>query len=177
MRRRAFLGAVSGTLSTVALAGCIRRGPGPRQASDPWQSRSNLTPDDIRHGNDPLTGDRQLQDGIRGELLLQRGEYVAYPYGAPPSAGAMFASLHADTRLALPFDVFTFHETDLPAYRNGEESRFVSVGTSLGGTRAGFDTRMHPGDYVLVFDNTQLGQARPLDDIRIRFTFAVIYST
>lgn len=177
MRRRALLAAAAGAATGAALAGCIRHGPGPREAADPWQTRENLSEDELHLARSPLDGnsDRELHQAIRGEVVLRRGEYVAYPYGAPPDAGAMFAVLQADTRLALPFDVFTFRRESFPAYRDGEDAEFLSTATTLGGTRAGFDTRMNPGEYVLVFDNTRLGQARPLDEVTIRFVFAVIY--
>lgn len=176
MRRRGFLAAAAGAATGAALAGCIRRGPGPREAADPWRTRENVSEDDVRLARGPIGGDREVQQGIQGEVVLRRGEYAAYPYGAPPEAGAMFAILRADSRLALPFDVFTFRREDFPAYRDGEDSGFLSAATTLGGTRAGFDNRLNPGEYVLVFDNTRLGQARPLDEVTIRFVFAVVYS-
>lgn len=154
--RRRFLASVLG-LAGASLGGCVTRGPGPRAADDPWLERTELS-----DGN-----------GLEGAVKLRRGEYAAYRFGVPEDAGRLNVELSARSRLSLPFDVLTYDEDDFARYEAGEVDREDAIRsfTGFGIEQFHFQNVLAPGRYVLVFDNTRVGDARPLDDVTISFTF------
>lgn len=154
--RRRLLAAVSGVVGG-SLAGCVGRGPGPRTAEDPWLRRTEL--------NDGR--------GLEGAVKLRRGEYAAYPFGVADDAGRMNVELAARSRLSLPFDILTYGEEDFARYESGDaaEEDALRSFSGFGVEQFHFQNVLAPGRYVLVFDNTRVGDARPLDDVTISFTF------
>lgn len=150
------------TASTAAagFAGCMR-GPGPRQADDPWDEFSDETSDGTRT--------------VSGRLTLLRGEYA--PVSIEPSADSapVILSYHASSALSLPFDVLTFNREEFDNYRADDDADSLSSLTSERLAAAMAESRLPEGEYVLVLDNTGTGAARPLDEVTIQFEMTVEY--
>lgn len=159
--RRQFL-ATLGT-GMVGVAGCLS-GPGPREAADPWLERT-VTEDETDNGT-PV-------EHVTGRVKLTRGEFTTYEFGHPEEV--MFIDFRGDTVLSLPFDVATVRGSELSRLANGEDPEIISTASSFKTTGTSFYSRLQAGEYAIVFDNSQMWSARPLDEIEIRFELAIEY--
>lgn len=150
------------TASTAAagLTGCMR-GPGPRRAADPWDEFSDETSEGTR--------------SVRGRARLLRGEYVAVSIEPSADAAPIILSYHASSALSLPFDVLTFTREEFDSYRADDDADPLSSLSTENLTTAMAEARLPEGDYVLVLDNTGVGEGRPLDDVTIQFEMTVEY--
>lgn len=142
-----------------ALAGCVTRGPGPREAPDPWRRRETI--------------DGDGRQGVRGVVSLRRGEFAAVPFGRGDDTRSLTIELRVRERLGLPVDLLTFDRPDFADYRAGKEPDPISLASASDVKRIDFSRLLPPGDYVLVVDNSGFGPARPLDEVTVDLEFGV----
>jgi hypothetical protein len=151
-RRRALALAGGALVAPVGLAGCLAGG-GPRPASDPWVRR--------RAVREPGTR------GVEGVVRLRRGEFLAHPLAITAAETAGTLRVRARERLSLPVDVLTLRREALDAYRAGAPVDPISAVSAPDSPTARVEGRLPAGRYALVLDNTRLGDAPPLDAVRI----------
>lgn len=147
--RRSLLRSLAAGAGATALAGCLGLGgASPTEATDPWRAREDV------------------EDGVAGRLRLRRGEFFAYRFELAEPGHLV---LRARERLSLPIDLITVEAggRELAAYRAGEPVDPIDTYSLLGVTRARFERRIPDGSYVLLVDNTRLGEARPFDEIDV----------
>lgn len=155
MDRRQALAVIGAT----ALAGCTGAlgtptatpSPTPHQARSGWASSEKET--DTRAGSVTLT--------IEGELAAQ--EFGAW--NLSPSR-SVEVEISVDVVGSDEMDVVTMEDDEFDRYRDGKS---VSVFSDLSMSGVNEDTvtgTLPEGDYKVVFDNTNQGQARAVEDLQ-----------
>ena len=121
------------------------------------------------------------ETSIEDEFTVDAGSFVYWelPFGTwGASAGRSDDSVSirytADTiGLGKPVDVFLFEEHWFGEYTQRRESRYITAGSdSVGGLSASVDTSVPAEDYVLVVDNTVVGEASGTMSVDVLLRFS-----
>ena len=154
--RRGLL-AVTGSAAAAATAGCLGSftdaSSRVQRAEDPWR--------DIETGTEDGTAYR------RGRVVLPDGTFAVEDISV--ETFAIFA-VEFETA-GTPVDFIIFRKGEFNRYTEGDSTEYHD-GSALNTVRASKQTRLDPGEYQYVFDNTVYARASPDGQVEINFTAA-----
>lgn len=105
-----------------------------------------------------------------GTVTLQEGEYGVYTF----QSGVSFQlAVEFESPSGQPVDVFVMDDDEFDRFRDRESVSFYPEVSGQATTGYSAQATMTAGNYVLIIDNTGIGEASPDGEVTVRVSFSM----